>query len=628
MAKYDHRMNACLTLESLEARAVPATCTVSNLADAGVGSGLQGDLRYCLNLANENSESSNRIEFAPGVAGTIKLALGELTILKDVDIDGPDSAALVIDANFQSGIIDIPQAAGAINVRMDDLTLTKGIGIATPWREGGGLHNYFGNVTLTRVVVSGNVIDDQLSSSGGGIANIFGTMTLTSCIVSKNAVWEGVGGGIDNVGGTMTLIDSVVSDNKAKNFAGISNRGTLTIVRGSLTGNVAQESGGAIDSLGTLTVIDSDISRNAAPWGGAAIYNVSGSVTVRDTTMSENRGTAVHTSGWTDISGSTIAGNEGEQGGGFYVYGGTLRVTNSTISGNVSRNMGGGINIVSFELVPESIVELTACTITGNVAEGGFLGKGGGGIEVIIKSQVAARVVMDSCIVSGNSTNGSGPDVHGPVISLGYNFIGNGKDSSGWVIKDNVGTPAAPLDPLLGPLGDYGGKTWTHALPANSPAKKRGDPGLSGSSDQRGTWRQPYFNPDPGSFQTSDVSQLKIIAPKRVMKGEAFVLTVVALDGDGNHATLADITLHFTSTDASAELPADYTLSAGDLGSHEFTATLNTPGAQKLTAIDPDGFPFATVEIQVRDGRGALPQVLPDTEPFGTQTPKRRLRRL
>ena len=49
---------------------------------------------------------------------------------------------------------------------------------------------------------------------------------------------------------------------------------------------------------------------------------------------------------------------------------------------------------------------------------------------------------------------------------------------TGATITDNggnlIGTAAAPIDPLLGPLADNGGPTLTHALLAGSPAINRG----------------------------------------------------------------------------------------------------------------------------------------------------------
>jgi hypothetical protein len=204
----------------------------------------------------------------------------------------------------------------------------------------------------------------------------------------------------------MTLVDTVVSGNEAEYWAGISNRGVMNILRSTITGNIADRFGGGVDVGGVVTIIDSTISGNVAPEGGAGIYNVRSLLTIRNTTIADNQGTGVHTSGWTEIIDSTIARNQGNQAGGFYVYGGTLRVTNSTISGNISETLGGGINIVEFVNPPDPpdvVVDLTSSTITNNVAKGTG---GGGGLRIIATPDGSARAVMRSCIVSGNRSNG------------------------------------------------------------------------------------------------------------------------------------------------------------------------------------------------------------------------------
>jgi len=45
-------------------------------------------------------------------------------------------------------------------------------------------------------------------------------------------------------------------------------------------------------------------------------------------------------------------------------------------------------------------------------------------------------------------------------------------------------------------------------------------------------------------------------------------------------------TVHFTSSDATATLPQDYTFVAGDAGSHTFQFTLNTLGSQTISVVD------------------------------------------
>jgi hypothetical protein len=60
---------------------------------------------------------------------------------------------------------------------------------------------------------------------------------------------------------------------------------------------------------------------------------------------------------------------------------------------------------------------------------------------------------------------------------------------------------------------------------------------------------------------------------------------VSAQDAFGNYTSYLG-RVHFTSSDAAANLPADYTFVTADNGIHDFTATFNTAGTQLLTATD------------------------------------------
>ena len=74
-----------------------------------------------------------------------------------------------------------------------------------------------------------------------------------------------------------------------------------------------------------------------------------------------------------------------------------------------------------------------------------------------------------------------------------------------------------------------------------------------------------------------------VSAPATDVSGTAFSFTVTALDQFNNTATAYSGTVHFTSTDAQAVLPADSTLTNG-VGT--FSATLKTGGNQTITATD------------------------------------------
>ena len=74
--------------------------------------------------------------------------------------------------------------------------------------------------------------------------------------------------------------------------------------------------------------------------------------------------------------------------------------------------------------------------------------------------------------------------------------------------------------------------------------------------------------------------------PSPATAGTAGTFTVTAENAGGTTATGYTGTVHFTSSDAQAGLPADYTFTAADAGVHAFSATLKTAGTQSFMATD------------------------------------------
>lgn len=94
---------------------------------------------------------------------------------------------------------------------------------------------------------------------------------------------------------------------------------------------------------------------------------------------------------------------------------------------------------------------------------------------------------------------------------------------------------------------------------------------------------QAYLmSPDPSQLFRLVVTGF----PSPTNAGVAGSFTVTAVDGSGATASGYTGTIHFTSSDAQAGLPSDYTFSAADGGVHTFSATLKTAGTQSLTATD------------------------------------------
>ncbi len=186
-------------------------------------------------------------------------------------------------------------------------------------------------------------------------------------------------------------------------------------------------------------------------------------------------------------------------GGGGILNSGSMTMSNCTVTGNsvgatgLATMYGGGIS-------NGGNLQITSSTIVYNSASGENGAFGGG-----IYSSAPTR--SDSSIIALNSAP-TGPDVtgEGGLQSMGYNIVGNNADAvSSSQPTDQIGTPAAPIDPLLSPLANNGGLTLTHALQAGSPAIDRGDPAAP-PEDQRGYSRVGV--PDVGAFEYGGVATI------------------------------------------------------------------------------------------------------------------------
>ncbi len=89
-----------------------------------------------------------------------------------------------------------------------------------------------------------------------------------------------------------------------------------------------------------------------------------------------------------------------------------------------------------------------------------------------------------------------------------------------------------------------------------------------------------------GTVTTVSNDTLVLSAPTSATAGASFSLTVKADTSGGAIDGSYRGTIQFSSTDVSAGLPANYTFTAADDGSHTFTITLKTAGSQSITATD------------------------------------------
>jgi hypothetical protein len=576
---------------------------VTNLGDANTGSGSEGDLRYCIEQSNSNHDLSNHIVFQPGVTGTITLTHGKLVVTKPLAILGPGADLLTVSGNHQSGVLDIEAPAGQ-TVLLSDVTMADGTGAGEQFGlpAGGGLFNDAATVVLDRTVFSRNAVaSGSLNAAGGGaIFNAQGIVMLNASVITGNQAGMAPGVAIRNLG-SMAVNDSTVSANPGGLNGTIANDGTMTLDRCAIADN-----GNDIVNNGTLTMNACTVTGNTSFVGGG-LHNV-GRATVADSRFMNNHatnsgGALENDLGQLTISGSTLAGNTALYGGGILIFNGQLQLTNSTLSGNTAQRQGGGIYYNG------GVLEVASCTIVFNVTTQHFALDewGGGGVYA-----EDGRALLRNTIVADNRTAQDGPDVLGPMLSLGYNLVGQTDFSSGWVATDLTGTADTPLDPRLGPLQDNGGPTPTHALLAGSPALRAGDPAVLMTLDQRGSVRAGFLGSptDIGAFEAGQATQFLVAAPAGAVAGEPFALTVVALDQWGNRASTYAGTVHFSSTDLFALLPDDTTFAADDAGAHSFRVALLTPGQQVIQVVDTAASSGASGSATVDVTNGPTPREL------------------
>ena len=285
--------------------------------------------------------------------------------------------------------------------------------------------------------VAGDTIAFSPSLSGSTITlssalTIGHNLTITGFSSSSNLV----------IAGTASFVDVIVSSGVTASISGLSIENGL-----STSGNGIRNKGTL--SLSNDTITGNGSSTNTGSHKGGGIYNAASS------TM--------------DINDCTITNNTSYYNGGGIQNNGTMTVTNSSICGNAAFTDGGGIDNVG-------TLTLANDTISGNDGWSGTASEptAGGGIF----STAADTVTMFNTIVAGNITSGTGPQIDKAIVaSSSNNLVGVGTGMTGITNGTNgnqVGTAAAPVNPLLGSLAGNGGATQTESLGTGSPAIGKG----------------------------------------------------------------------------------------------------------------------------------------------------------
>lgn len=420
---------------------------------------------------------------------------------------------------------------------------------------GGGIFTSYGMVT----VVGGNISSNQ-ASYGGGVGSNDGCFFFTDVTIGGPTPADGNtatndGGGLYVPGGSQFAGMDIIRGSISHNTAGINGGGcwntsagpplidgtlitnntagdegggvwtsynTLNITNATITGNTGntansgnngaddQGGGGVFHSNGTLTISNSTISGNNAALNngnGGGIYNAAnGNLTVDFTTIDGNQayfgGGIQSDDAIAVVNNSTLSGNSAtSQGGGIYPYAtsgmlSSLTLNHSTLSGNSA--VAGAAAGVQREGTGTSSLTLNHTTVAGNTAT-----TSGGGIN-----RDSGTLTLDSSILANNQSGTEGDsDISGDyVAATGRTSIVKAHPSG---TQSGSGT-ILTSDPLLAPLGNYGGPTQT-MLPLY------GSPAIDAAANSTATTDQRELavigTPDLGATEYQESADLALLWP-------------------------------------------------------------------------------------------------------------------
>ncbi len=434
-----------------------------------------------------------------------RLLLSSATYTVTTDVDELDSGTTLAELSGGEGLSLREALVVAYNNIGDDIIEFS----PDAYSEDGVLSLVGSGLTIDSNVEIRGPGADQLEINAGGNSGVFTvvsgvSVTIDGVTIAGGNVGLGYGGGINTLG-TLDLTNSVITGNTTlSSGGGISNQGTLTLLNTEVTGNTASVYGGGIFNFGSGNVVfitDSTIDGNQ---GGSigGIYQNGGSLEVTGSTISNNTSTS------------------GGAGGMFVTTSADVAITNSTVSGNVGRYGAGGISLSSGTL------EMTNVTITDNTQAISYVDAGG------ISIAQGTSLIANNCIIYGNFKAGTALDTTG---SFNWDSANNlvGVTSGTPNLDPNKDNLVGTADPMLAPLGYYGGLTQTHALLTGSDAIDAGDSSLiSETTDQRGTGYIREINGivDIGAFEAdNDLTLLVTTAVDENNVGDEFAGTGLSL---------------------------------------------------------------------------------------------------
>lgn len=188
----------------------------------------------------------------------------------------------------------------------------------------------------------------------------------------------------------------------------------------------------------------------------------------------------------------TLTGNTALEGGAVFSLG-RLTLERCTFTGNTG-GYGGALQC-------QGRTDITHCTIAGNHGS-----TAGGGIFNKNTTELAPLTVAHSIVANNTSPLADGKDIFNQLADLIYDGVNNVRSdfNDRSVIGGINGAVLYRDDPLLAPLGDYGGPTRSMILSPGSPARNLAAGSTASPLDQRG---YPMVGvPDLGACEAGNIN--------------------------------------------------------------------------------------------------------------------------
>ena len=411
-------------------------------------------------------------------------------------------------------IVDIVADESDGNVSVGDLSLREAIEIANSMSGS------------QRIEFADSVAGSTFALNAGQQLDVTDDVTIAGSELASVTVDGGNASRIFNVSNPNQDIDVTLSrlvlENGASNIGGaVFSDENLNIVDSTLRNNRATSGGAIAIDDGNLSLRRVELLNNVATFGGGLSLLSGSSALVEQSTFRDNNATqtggAVIASGASaEIRDSALAKNSADRGGAIFLFSlSELLLFQSTVSGNTSLSNGGGIEIIGY-----SSADVRHSTIVRNTADSDANGAGdGGGIFSQGSLQLSHTIVAENLT---DSVAGSNLETDGDIrvdFSLIGSATGSGLAEANPVADENGnligGVATGVIDTQLGPLGDFGGPTEVHGLPASSPAVDAGNFLLDDlqRADQRGVPFERIQNGriDIGAFEAQEVPTTLIV---------------------------------------------------------------------------------------------------------------------